>query len=721
MPVGRTIRWLLASGATCLACTPSVAVAQSPLPGAARVAAASPDQELQLLLPLKGDDAGLQRFAQAVSNPSSPLYGEYEQVNELAHRFGASPATLARVVRFLRAHGASGVQVDATHLFAHAMMSVGAAQRLFSTALATFATARSRFVAPVSAPRIPAGLLGLIDGVVGLNTWPVGSQPVPRLGAWEGNLQAGAVPWAHPPGGQPSTAYFPATGKPSGCAVGVHSGGFTPNQYLMAYDYNPLRSAGFAGAGERVALMEIDGFKYSDLATFARCFGMPLPAVTTYQVGLKRALSPGPEATLDLEVLDAAAPDLADIEVFETRADDASVLRAYLAPLLYPGVRPQIISSSIGLCERYSYTTDSGASIKSAERTYELLASSGVTVMAAAGDNGSADCTAGESYPPARDRRLAVDFPASSPWVTGVGGTQLRLNSANRIVQQLVWNDAHKIQDSAGGGGLSYLFGRPSYQNGVVKAAHRAVPDVAMLADPGPGYAVYCSASSCGGRPYWSTVGGTSAASPLLAGGVALVDEDLQVHHQEVLGFLNPLLYSLGKSSAGIFDDVTAYGNDVGPYLPGGNGKPLGCCTAGPGYDLASGWGSVDLGELDSRALSLLPKVPNLSLSIPPHQDPVREALIKGVIQCSAKCRALAFALVEIHGAGGFDARSRPVALPGRGHKLLLISFSHRQEYRLRKAVAHHRKIFAEAYGVLLDAQGDVLSLSSGHRVAIPG
>jgi kumamolisin len=571
-------------------------------------------------------------------------------------------------------------------------------------------------------PRTPTALRGLIDGVVGLDTRPVVSRPVPRLSAGRRvNLLPGAVPWAHASSAQPSSAYFPASGTPLGCSNGVHSGGFTPNQYRTAYNYDALRSSGYAGAGERVALIEIDGFRYSDLSTFARCFGMGLPTVKTYKLGLKRALGPGPEATLDVEALDAAAPALADIEVFETRSDDASVLRAYLAPLLAPGSRPQVISSSVGLCEKYSYAEDGGASIRTAERSFQLLASNGVTVVAASGDNGSADCTAGERHPPAQDRKLAVDFPASSPWVTGVGGTQIRLNAANQIVQQLVWNDAHQLPDSAGGGGLSHLFGRPSYQDGVLTASHRGVPDVAMLADPGPGYAEYCSSPSCGGRPYWSTVGGTSASSPLLAGGVALVDEALRVHHQQTLGFLNPLLYRLGKDGTGMFSDVTAYGNDVGPYLPGGDGRPLGCCSAGPGYDLASGWGSVDLGKLDSEALLLLPRIPNLSLSLPSQQTPVHSGLIKAVIHCSAACRARGLVLVSIAGEGDFHVTSLPVYLAHSGQHAVQIRFSGHQQWRLRQALNQGRKITAKTYGALLDAQGNVLSLSGGQMVSMRG
>jgi subtilase family serine protease len=127
------------------------------------------------------------------------------------------------------------------------------------------------------------------------------------------------------------------------------------------------------------------------------------------------------------------------------------------------------------------------------------------------------------------------------------------------------------------------------------------MPDVSMLADVAPGYASFCSSrpgcvNRSEGDESWSTQGGTSYASPLLAGGLALVDEDLRVHSRPDLGFVNPLLYTLGRNPADAplaFDDVTEFGNDIGPFIQ--RKRPFGCCTAGPGYDEASGWGSVNL------------------------------------------------------------------------------------------------------------------------------
>src|ERR1700730_10099387 len=116
---------------------------------AARVGAAPAGTALALVLPLKTDASGLERFALAVSNPRSPLYAHYESVATLARRFGASRSTRARVLDYLRSHGASDVKIDATGLLAEATITVGLAERLFATPLDRFRTAHgARFIAP---------------------------------------------------------------------------------------------------------------------------------------------------------------------------------------------------------------------------------------------------------------------------------------------------------------------------------------------------------------------------------------------------------------------------------------------------------------------------------------------------------------------------------------------------------------------------------------------
>src|SRR5262249_19030207 len=155
-------------------------------------------------------------------------------------------------------------------------------------------------------------------------------------------------------------------------------------------------------------------------------------------------------------------------------------------------------------------------------------------------------------------------------------------------------------------------------------------------------------------------IGGTSAATPLLAGGLALVDQDLRNHKRQDLGLANPLLYGIGRSpsiAASVFSDVLAIGNDVGPFIPG-NGKPLGCCTAGKGYDMASGWGSVNLANFASTALRVEPKIVNVGLSLPGGQRPISAHHIRATVSCSGNCVMGALAFVQIGNAKPFEVFS---------------------------------------------------------------
>jgi kumamolisin len=484
-------------------------------------------------------------------------------------------------------------------------LPAGQAERVFSAPLTEFRAADGgQFLSPTGQVRIPGRLHGLVTGVVGLDTRQLGHAPA---------LVRGSLP-AHIASQPTSARLRTGTVSPTACHAGATAGeaggdprtaGFAPNQYLTAYGFDPLHSAGLHGEGVRVALIEIDGFRYSDIKSFAKCFHLDIPALNGFGVGIGHPLSPGGESTLDLEVLDATAPDLKAIDVYETRANAADALMALTAPVQNKGFKPQVISASLGLCEPAVKAAIGKSGIKNTEAALAMTAASGVTFLAATGDQGSADCTGQKGHPL---HMLAVNFPASSPFVTGVGGTNFTLNSSNHITAQLVWNDSSFQPGSATGGGLSQLFGRPNYQNGTISAKHRGIPDVSMLADIVPGYAIFCSASrDCSATHPWESVGGTSAATPLLAGGMALSDESLLAHNKKDLGLVNPLLYTLGRSSlAGqVFSDVLRYGNDIGTFI--GNRRPLGCCKAHRGFDLASGWGSVKVANLAAAAVARQP------------------------------------------------------------------------------------------------------------------
>jgi len=694
--------------------------AAGPLAHATKVGEAPGWQPIQLVLPLTADDAGLDRLALAVSTKGSPEYDQYESVAELSRRFGASSTARRHVIAYLRSQGATDVKVDVTGLFADARMSVEVAQRLFGTPLGQFQVRHNsgRFIAPTAAPSVPAPISRQVTGVIGLDTRPLLSSPAPLIGPHLCCARATLAQDASQVSG-----YSPRTGTPSGCAGALGTGGFTPNQYLGAYDYGPLRAAGMSGQGEKVALIEIDGFRYADIRSFARCFGLPLPAINGFGVGrVSKPLAPGGESTLDLEVLDATAPSLKAINVYESKSEAADLLIALTAPLQSRRDQPQVISASLGVCEAQLSEAVSPLGINTAEASLALAAASGISTFASSGDSGSSACPAAGG--PLDD--LAVSFPASSSLVTGVGGTNIALSPGNQILAQTVWNDA-PVQIGAGGGGTSGMFGRPAYQKAVVRSRRRSVPDVSMLADVAPGYAIFCSAkpdciSSHNTNP-WVPVGGTSAATPLFAAGIALVDEDLRLHGRQELGLVNPLLYALGSSpfAGSVFDDVTQGDNDLGPFLTNSNGEPLGCCTAIAGYDQASGWGSVDLSHFAQLASALVPKIVAIGLTLPRRQRPVSDRQLLATVSCAGSCLTASIAQVAVGRARPFEVQSDVYRLRSRGNRTIALRFSGAQRSRLRSGLTAHKRIVATIYGEILDAGGNIEKRTAGQRLTITG
>jgi kumamolisin len=701
----------------------------------ARMTAVGPapaTQSLSLVLPLKTDSAGLAKFAAAVSTPGSPLYGQYESVPDLVKRFGAPATERERVLAYLRAHGATGVRIDGSGLFADATMTAGLAHRLFSAKLTEFRTAAaSRFTAPTSTIRIPGGLTGAVTGVVGLDTRPLDLGHPAVAGERSTAAKASTAGAPLSASGSPFTAaaqvqsgYPSRTGTPSGCPSALRQGGFTPNQYLTAYGYDGLYSQGITGSGERAALIEINGFKASDIRTYAKCFGKRIPRVNGYLVGLKKPLKAGGEATLDLEVLDSAAPGLKGIDVYESQARASDVLQTLTRPLTNPQHKPDVISVSLGDCEKDTRDAIGGRNITVVESSLELATASGVSVLASSGDDGSTACLDQRGAPV---YEKAVNYPASSKWVTGVGGTNFTLNSANQIAplsgadyDQIVWND----DEGAGGGGFSTLFGRPSWQTGVTASSRRVVPDVSMLADPSPGYLIYCSAkgdcvNSHSSNP-WVSFGGTSAGTPLLAAGLALVDEALRRDGRQDVGLANPLLYKVYRSAsrAAVFNDVLAYNNDLFSFITDG-AHAVGCCTAAPGFDAASGLGSVNISALAAAAVPIAPKLVAVGLSLPRQSAPVRAEHLLARVHCSGRCLMGAYTKIRIGSGKAIVQASNAYLLRRGGSRTIRIPFERAVLRKLRAAVDAHRRIVATVYGAVIDPSGNVERQSRARTLRI--
>jgi subtilase family serine protease len=242
----------------------------------------------------------------------------------------------------------------------------------------------------------------------------------------------------------------------------------------------------------------------------------------------------------------------------------------------------QIISQSWGTTENTLFTIPAGRQVlRDFEAFYKRAAFAGVTVLASAGDSGTANVDVnGNTYP-----YPTVGYPASSPWVTAVGGTSLYADTQGNYQSETVWNDGSQ---DATGGGISQYFGEPFYQSELPSSdqkllnGHRGLPDISYNADPNTSIPVYLGFIPGAENVGYYLFGGTSEGSPQWAG---LIADANQLAHRS-LGFLNPKLYQFGASklvSSKVFHDITV-GNNAQPPIPGYN--------ATPGWDATTGWGS---------------------------------------------------------------------------------------------------------------------------------
>ncbi len=553
---------------------------------------AAPPSYVEALFLLHHPD-GLNRFVDSVSDPSSPSYRHYASVENLVRRFGASSRDRRATLRWLRAHRLRGT-IGPTGAYVLARIPAHLASRLLPP---TQPGASSSAAVPLQR-RVPNALRRGVAAVGLLSLKP---------GAFGTTASAAPAGLSLQQGGSLGSL-MPHSGTSAGCTAGRQAGGtgldaaFTPNQYLSAFGHKTLQSRGFRGGGLTAALVEIDGFRRSDIATFGRCFGVRIPPIRATPVGIKHLFSRGDESTLDLEVLSAAAPGLKRIYVYEGRSSEAGIMQTAAAALGSRGHHPNVISISLGGCE--PQLNLELAPRRALNNVFAIAAGAGISTLVASGDQGSSACRVEGPAGPTALPLLAVSDPASSPFVTSVGGTNVSLNAHNQIHTEISWNDSPAFL-GAGGGGVS-LFSprRPWWQREPRLGKYgsgRLVPDIAGLADVIPGYATFCTALACSEleQPHhgWVAIGGTSAATPLMAGGVLLADQYARRQHEPPLGLLDPLLYGIGAGPLrhSVFRDVTKGTNDLGPLTPSdaGGGLSLGCCAATPGYDLATGWGSL--------------------------------------------------------------------------------------------------------------------------------
>jgi kumamolisin len=517
---------------------PQVAVTGSeraPMRGATAVGPSTPDERLEVTVRLR-PRTPLQSLKAAEVAKESPHKRRYLSHDEWAATYGATPEDIAKVQAFAQAHGLAVVATDASRRSVHLSGTVAAFGAAFGVSLEQYDHPDGSYRGRVGPVKVPAELADIVQGVFGLDNRPQARphfqiKKAPAAAAAHGAAQAGSS--------------------------------FTPVQIGKLYNY----PSNLDGSGQCIAIIELGGgYKPADLKKYFTGLGLAAPRVLTVSVDGGRnhpttADSADGEVMLDIEVAAAVAPK-STIAVYFAPNTDQGFLDAVTKAVHDTVHKPSVVSISWGSAES-NWTAQA---MKSMDEAFQAAAALGVTVCVAAGDSGSAD---GET-----DGKDHVDFPASSPFALGCGGTKL-VASGGTVSGETVWNES---SDSATGGGVSATFARPDYQAtaGVPAPGQpgggRGVPDVAGDADPNTGYQVRVDGQGL-------VIGGTSAVAPLMAGLVALLNQGLG----RPVGFLNPVIYSL-KPAAGAFRDITS----------GNNGK----FSAKSGWDACTGLGVADGGRL---------------------------------------------------------------------------------------------------------------------------
>jgi kumamolisin len=492
---------------------------------------------------------------------------------ELATQYGATEADVDAVVKAFAAFGLKPVSTSAATCGVRLSGTVNQMEQAFQVKLFNYSFAPGVDEVPyrgrVGNVRVPAEVKDIVTGVFGLD-----------------NRRVARRRRRHPSGGTVSTHAMAAP----------QSSWYIPSQLAKHYNFPPGD-----GAGQTVAVFEFSGGYFaSDLKAFCHLAGVDMPTVKAISVdGTSTSSHDGSEGEtmLDVEVIGGVCPKAKIVAYFAEFSENGWV--AALDALIQDHQNdPGVVSISWGAPED-DHQTWTAQAIDHINDSFKQAAMLGITICIAAGDDGSSDAvTDGHAHP---------DFPSASPYVLTVGGTTIPVMGGTG--PDIVWFEGTGVrdqvfQDGSTGGGVSEHFPRPSWQNAInIKSvnpsafAGRIYPDLAANADwfASP-YLLVVDGSS---QPN----GGTSAASPLVAALIALINASRGSGHR--LGYVTPVLYQTigtGTSAA----TVGALGcTDV---VQGNNTTAqVGGYSAGPGYDAVSGWGTPNGVKLAAALAKALP------------------------------------------------------------------------------------------------------------------
>jgi hypothetical protein len=555
--------------------------------------------------------ADLNQLLAAQLDPSSPSYHQWLTSEQFGARFGLSSSDLATVSSWLTSQGFTITSVAKSSTFINFSGTVGQVQQAFGTTIHNVSHNGEPHIANLTDPTLPSAIANVTLAVTGLNDFKLKPRSRAR------NVTSDSV--------QPG---FTTT------VGGVTSHYIAPGDLYTIYDYPPS-SSNLTGAGITIAVMGVTDLTQgnvlpdANITAFRTAAGLPpinlkLQLAGTTDPGIPTGTGDIEEAHLDVEWSGASAPGATILYVYGSDVLANSLTYAIdTSPTIAP-----IITISYGGCE-----SGFGASfIATYNQLLQMANAKGITVMSSSGDDGATDCdTSGIA-----SEGLSVDFPSSSPFVTSAGGTMFsgdvsnastywnstnasNNSSAKTYIPEVPWNEttASGGLDAGGaaGGGASGFFSKPAWQvgMGVPSDSSRDVPDVSLNAAAMHDGYVVCSQGSCtngflAANGQANVFGGTSFVAPSLAGILALVEQKLGTG---ALGNIGPTLYGLanGPTASSIFHDIISGNNSVAcsqgtPNCP--NGGSIGY-SAGTGYDLATGLGTLDVNMLVTNWASAKP------------------------------------------------------------------------------------------------------------------
>lgn len=578
-----------------------------------------PMQSMSLVLaPTAAQSAALDQLLADQQNPASPSYHQWLTPAQFGAQFGVSDADLQVLESWLTNQGFQINEVAPSRnriTFSGPAATVEAA---FHTQMNTFRHGDQQFFENSTAPQIPSALQNVVAAINGLSSYRL--RPAVHKVVASGTLA----------GQRPQNT----------SATGSHY--IAPWDFRQIYNANGLFNSGYTGAGVKIAVLGQSAVDLNQITYFQQLTGQTTKAPTVVLVPSTgtSAVYQGDEteSESDLEYAGGVAPGATVYFVYSGNSTNADVTTA-LNYAITNNIAP-ILTYSYGGCE----TENSLGALQGQESYFRQANAQGQTILVSAGDTGAAGCE-DPGVTTAYDG-LQVSYPASSPYVTAVGGTQFndtsnpstywsssnnnQYGSAIGYIPESVWNENSSDPLAAGGGGASRVFGKPSWQvaNGVPSDGARDIPDVSFSAAEHDSYLICTSDSSfvsgtstgaCTSTAFGiGRVGGTSLPTPAFAGALAMI---LNANNTTAgVGNLNPRLYSLYGTTPSVFHDITIGSNNT-PCASG----TLGCVngtlgySATTGYDLASGLGSVDLGALSGNlnaAVAATARTSTLALTV---------------------------------------------------------------------------------------------------------